>query len=130
MIPTEEEIQSRAEAIRQQLRKGEFTMQLGNSTIPGTFTIECRHADMAVPLGTVWFRHVGHETLEVLNSFVHELFRRCGLRTAMHNQLLAYWPSNTRIITDGGTKDGLAWMASVGFVATPDWWEFRREVPA
>ena len=74
------------------------------------------------PLGAVWYRFVGNTTIEVLNSFVREDYRRNGLRTAMHLYLSAY-KNVDRIITQTGTSDGQAWMKATGFKkqANGDW---------
>lgn len=99
----------------------------GQSGIPGVFTIEATHELMLVPIGVVWYTMVGLQGIQIENSFIDERFRRCGVRTYLHEKLLASYPDRTWVISGGGTKSGQAWMRAAGYKKTKMGWEFKRK---
>lgn len=96
--------------------------------VPGTCTIEATLLDMPMPLATVWYSFVGRGEIQVMNSFVDERYRRCGLRTLLHERMLACYPAVDRIVTGGATQSGRAWLKSAGFKKCRTGYEFRRRV--
>lgn len=102
------------------------TYGFGRTGIPGTFTIEAYHRDFPMPIGTVWYQFSGRHILDSLNSFVDERFRRCGVRTYLHEKLLYTYPTVTRFQSGGGTKFGIAWMKAMKFKQTDHGWIYER----
>lgn len=90
---------------------------------PGTYQITALVPEMPQPLGAVWIRFEGDTTISVLNSWVFEPVRRCGVRSAMHRHMLAIFPSCDRVVTGLSTLDGRAWMQANGYTRTKDGWE-------
>lgn len=114
--------------LRDQIRNSKQTVGFGYSSVPGVFTIEARLPDMPYPLAIVWYRLLHRTTeIEILNSLVFERLRRCGLRTWLHKELCAAYPAVKKIVTEGGTESGLAWLRSAGFKRRPadNCWEYR-----
>lgn len=93
--------------------------------VPGCFVIQLAIPSLPFPIATVWYRWIGNSTAEILHSFVIERYRRHGLRTALHEQMIAvYKPHLKQIITANGTKEGIAWLEAAGFRKdrrTGDW---------
>lgn len=100
--------------------------RFGRAASPGVFTAEVYHEELPGPLAVVWFNYCGQDTIHILNSMVFEYVRRCGLRTFIHEKLLAICRDVDRIVSGGGTESGAAWMKSVGYVKSKAGWEFRR----
>lgn len=100
------------------------TYQFGQSTNPGSHTLEIFHRDMPMPLCVVWFNFFGLKGIQILNSFTFEHARRCGLRTYAHEMLIASYPERY-ILSGAGTESGSAWMKAVGYKQTAAGWEFR-----
>lgn len=122
----EAQIEANWRKTRQQIRAVDTVLKasFGNASIPGCATIEATHVDFPMPLATVWYRATyGH--IEVLNSFVFEFVRRCGLRTFLHRQLIEAYPSALLITTGAGTPDGLRWLKATGFRWRETGWELR-----
>lgn len=99
----------------------------GRAAAPGTLTIELYHLDIPSPIGIVWFGFAANrETIEVFSSWVNEAVRRCGVRSAIHRSMLAYYPTIRRLVSQHGTPDGAAWMSAVGYRQSATGWEFVR----
>lgn len=98
----------------------------GHSFIPGCSTAEIGHRDFVGPLAILWF-NVNGDRLSILNIFVDDRLRRCGLATSLLRLLAQGYP--TKIIrSDDGTKLGKAWMTHVGFVETPSGWDYTKHL--
>jgi len=100
----------------------------GESTCPGTRTIEARHESTAAPIGIVWFCHAGNSTIEIQYSFVRESARRCGVRTWLHHKLLEGFPKTRKIITAAGTRFSRPWLVKMGFRKNPRSLDWELEV--
>lgn len=116
-----------AEIGREIKSRTHLSYHYGRAAIPGLDTIEAYHRDLPWPVGIVWYNFVGLNALQVLNSFVFENLRRCGVRTYLHERLLSAYPNRDLIITTSGTKSGLAWMKATGYKQTENGWEFHRK---
>jgi hypothetical protein len=92
---------------------------------PGTIQLTAFAPELPQPLGAVWFRFEDDDTVGILNTFVWEPVRRCGVRRRMHRQMLALWPGIRRIRTGLSTLDGRAWMKAMGYRKTATGWELR-----
>lgn len=101
-----------------------LSFHFGCAAIPGTFTAEAYHEDCPMPLAVVWFGFFGLKGIQIQNSFTFELVRRAGLRTYIHEKMLAAYPSRY-ILSGAGTKSGSAWMKAVGYKQTDAGWEFH-----
>lgn len=100
--------------------------RFGRAAQPGVFTAEVYHEELPGPLAVVWFNYFGLGGIQILDSFVFEYVRRCGLRTFIHEKMLAICNECELIVSGGGTESGAAWMKSVGYVKNKRGWEFRR----
>ena len=115
------------EEIREDVQaRRKLTYLHGKPGLQGCYAIEAYHDDMPVPIATVWYAFFGLTGIQTLNSYVWEQLRRCGLRTYLHEKLLAAYPKHTLVISGAGTREGKAWMKSAGFKKTANGWEFRR----
>lgn len=112
--------------VAKEVKEGKLNYGFGKSAIPGLATIEAMHVDCFAPLGTVWFRFISENQIDVVYSYVRPGVRRCGVRTYLHNKLLQTYP-HARITTNSGTMDGMQWMAKIGFRFNPPGeWVFDR----
>jgi hypothetical protein len=100
--------------------------RFGRAAQAGVFTAEVYHEDLAGPLAVVWLNYFGLGGIQILNSFVFEYVRRCGLRTFIHEKLLACCNECDLILSGAGTESGAAWMKATGYVKNKNGWEFRR----
>lgn len=98
----------------------------GKCGAAGIFTTEVYHTAFLGPICVVWFNFCANDRIQVLNSYVDERLRRCGLRTMVHKQMLEWYPNRT-IVSSHGTKSGQAWMKAVGYKQTEAGWEFKRK---
>lgn len=99
------------------------------SGIPGTRVLMVTSDHFPYPIAMVWWHHARNGTqIHIVNSFVIEKARRCGLRTYLHEMLLEWYPNVRKIVTDDGTPEGLAWLKATGFkqVSADGCWEYRR----
>jgi len=99
----------------------------GQSAICGTFTAEAHHKEMPMPLAIVWFSFTGSVCIQILHSYVNERYRRCGLRTYLHERILAAYPDVNLLMSQHGTAAGEAWMLATGYTKGPLGWEFHRQ---
>lgn len=95
-------------------RQGMYTKTI-MSTIPGTYLLEATIDFMDTPIGLLYHKWSGNQAIEILQSYVHHQFRRLGVRTWMHEQLCATYPSCRKIVTFGTTKDSKPWIRKMGF---------------
>jgi len=94
------------------------------SSVKGTLVYELMIPEHAMPICSVWARWVGKATIEVLQSFTIERFRRRGYRTHLHNEIAKLNHQAKWMMTAGGNKDGKAWLKKMGFwkdEITGDW---------
>lgn len=105
----------------------EISHAWGYSVIPGTMVITATRQDLPYLVGVVWYAFGQNNTrLSLLNSFVHEDYRRQGIRTYLHRQLILGYPDVKYIVTCRGTKSGKAWLIAAGFKQHDDgWWKLR-----
>jgi hypothetical protein len=101
----------------------------GHAVAPAVHTIEFYHRDCPQPLGIVWFWFSGADRLEILNSFVFELVRHCGIRTFLHDRLREHYPERD-IISQRGTESGEAWMTAAGYKRGRPGWIFPAAKPS
>ena len=114
------------DTLKDEIRKRrKLTFHFGQAAIPGTFTAEAYHANFPMPLCVVWFNFCGLDTTQILNSLTFEKVRRAGLRTFIHEQMTAAYPSR-RIVSGAGTASGEAWMKAAGYKKTKAGWEYRN----
>lgn len=86
----------------------------------GLWGIVALHKYWVQPVGTVYYRWVGNRTIEIADSYVTEKLRRCGIRTAIHNELVrAYRKDVKRFITGGHTRYSKGWLEKMGFKRDP-----------
>lgn len=95
-------------------RRG-MTSKIISSTIPGTFIIEATIEFMPVAIGTVWFTWYGNKALETLQSYVHHQFRRLGVRTWLHEELIKAYPVVEKFVTLGTTPCSKPWLKKMGY---------------
>lgn len=112
--------------IRQEIKDGKLFYGYGKTAIPGTVTIEATHQDCCMPLGIVWYRWISENQIDIVYSYVRPSVRRCGVRTYLHQRLLACYP-HARITTNSGTTEGMQWMSKTGYKFNPPGeWVFER----
>jgi hypothetical protein len=112
--------------VADEIRKGRIEWRwLADTGIPGTQAIIATTPHVPFPVGQVWYRHRNHKVLDIMNSFVFEHCRRCGVRTFLHNELINLYGDLTEIYSNDATDSGAAWMTATGFVKRPDGWHFR-----
>ena len=104
-----------------------LSIQMGEAGNAGIHTIEAYHCDFVGPVAVVWFLFSARDRIEILNSYVDERLRRCGLRTYIHEAFLRYYP-NRVIVSHSGSKYGLAWMKATGYKLTESGWEYRKHL--
>lgn len=92
----------------------------GNSTLAGCRVIEAIYTEMPVPVGIIWYRHVGKSEIEILSCYVIDYGRRCGVASFLLDNLLAAFKGTTRVTSGDGTEYGKPWMISQGFVKQAD----------
>lgn len=116
------------ETTREELRHLRHSQWVqGTTNFPGTYVLEVSHKLYPFPMATVWYRFQdNYSVVEILNSLTFNKVRRCGLRTYLNKTLFEIHPGITRIRTDGGTPDGIAWMQAVGYKKTKIGWEIKR----
>lgn len=103
-----------------------LSFSYGRSGVPGTYTAEACHEDFPMPLCVVWFGFVALDGIQILGSFTDERYRRCGLRTYVHESMTKAYPTR-HIVSGGGTKSGAAWMKATGYKQTKAGWEFHQK---
>lgn len=98
----------------------------GEPRVPGCCTIQVCIPQCPMPVGTVWYRWNGNSVIEVLQSYVVGPLRRCGLRTALHNQMIDSYPTVKKIITAGANDTSKPWLKATGFRINKESgdWEF------
>ena len=69
-----------------------LTINYRNS-IPACYIIEAIHPNWPMPVGSVWYRFVGNNTIEICESYVTRTCRRQGIRTFLHNSLIKDYPT-------------------------------------
>lgn len=84
--------------------------------------IEAFETASGFPIGCVWYRYNGAENqiIEILQSFVSVRCRRRGVRTRIHNQMLAWFPKVLRITTPmAAGQEARGFLKSAGFKIEP-----------
>lgn len=97
-----------------------FEVSWRRSCVPGVNVSECMHADHACPIGTVYWRWMESDTIQICNTFVFDMCRRNGIRTRINNALFEWYPKLKHITTGPSTKDGVAWMKAYGYKQRKD----------
>jgi hypothetical protein len=82
-------------------------------------TIEALHQDMPMPVGTIWYRLSTEHSIDILDCYVTEYLRRCGVMTLMFQKLRAAYPSHPHVVTGSGTRFGKPWLIRMGFSQHP-----------
>lgn len=116
--------------VRQDIKaRRKLCIASGESGNAGVHTIEAYHTDFIGPIAVVWYMFSGRDRLEILNSYVDERLRRCGLRTHLHEAFIKFYPERV-IVSNTGTKTGLAWMKATGYklVQNGAGWEYRKHL--
>lgn len=86
------------------------------SSVKGTLVYELMVPCNPQPVCSVWTRWIGNATIEILNSYTIEPFRRRGYRTHLHNELIKFQPKAKWITTArAGSKEAKAWLKKMGF---------------
>ena len=126
-MPLSKRAQKYFEQVRREIGAGQKTsIEFGESTIPGSHTLELRHVDFPAPLGIVWFSFSGLKYLEILNIFTFTYVRRAGVARHLLNYLHRSYPERT-LLTCDGTSDGLPLLKAYGFKKQVNGWEFPVE---
>lgn len=114
---------------RKAIREGRVLIVGVASGVPGIWTAVAAVDGLSQPIGRVDYGFFGfgtkRPTLNIVNSWVHQDLRRCGLRTLIHQRMLEWYPEVVLIRSDRGTADGAAWMKAVGYREAAGGWEFR-----
>lgn len=96
-----------------------------SNTCKGTFVAEYLADGHPVPIGVVWFRQVGNDTIEVLQSFTETHWRRCGVRTALNDYIIKQLRPKT-VMTATATPKAKKWMLKYGYREQPNGdWTYR-----
>lgn len=94
----------------------DYFIQWRYTSVPGTFVAELVLKWCAWPVGSVWYRDGFHDgVIEICGSYVPDNLRRHGIRTAIHQWMLAMFPKTKRIITRQATEDSRPWLIKMGF---------------
>lgn len=108
--------------VKERITHGEYDVDVLDSVVPGTFACCLTVPMMPMPLGTVYYRHVGNAdkggAVEIVDSFTSKEFRRIGIRTAIHDTMLEWWP-DTAFFTGQGNEKSEAWLKKMGFKPHP-----------
>jgi GNAT superfamily N-acetyltransferase len=90
---------------------------------PGCWALTAFHQHMAGPVGTVWIRFVGARTLDVLDIYVTTSYRRKGVGTALHKEMLRTYPDMERFMTGVASgKKSARLMRKAGYRNTRIGW--------
>lgn len=91
------------------------TYHFSPSGVKGCVIMEALVPYYQLPVCTVWFRHVGNATIEILNSYTINPLRRKGYRTYLHKKMIEAYPKNKWIMTHKGQKSSRPWLKKMGF---------------
>lgn len=106
----------RDEEMARAVAGGRLKYNFGQSSIPGTFTIEALREHVPSPVGVVWYTFTDRcKAIVIQRSYVREPYRRCGIRSFLHRSLIEAYPDVDRVVTDTGTDTGEAWLLAAGF---------------
>lgn len=118
--------------LKKQIQEGKAEMRWGETTIPGTSTLEATLPSMCMPLGVLTYSWELGSRISLCYIWVHEDLRRAGLATKMLNHLLAsYSPGTIREIATGQVNDlSKPWCLKNGFVYNKARNYWSRDIPA
>lgn len=104
-------------------RRG-LTHAHGNSTLAGCRIIEAHFCETPCPIGTLWYRHIHKDVIDILSIYVIDYARRCGVASFLLEKLVESFPETKQVISGDGTVYGKAWMRANGFyqsAASEEW---------
>lgn len=114
--------------VRKEIKAGyKIGLAMGEAGNQGIHTIEVYHTDFIGPIGVCWFLFSSRDRIEILNIYVDDRLRRCGLGRYLHDGLIRFYPSRV-IVSHSGSKLGEPWMKAVGYKLTPAGWEYRKHL--
>jgi hypothetical protein len=130
---TQPGMQTGWDTTRELIKSGKTKLEFGwsETSCPGCYAIEVKPEKGTTPYGWVWYRHETGHVISISMSYVPEFLRRCGLRTAMHKELLRWFPNTRMIVTGRATESSAPWLLSQGFVFNQDFdrWELLITPP-
>jgi len=100
-------------------RRG-LTYHHGNSGIPACRIIEAHFSETPTPVGTIWYRHIRKDTIDILSCYVMDYCRRCGVMSYLMEKLLESFPKTKLVVSGSGTACGKGWMKANGFQQMKD----------
>ncbi len=110
---------------RKMLREGcdGLTYAWRKTSIPGTCVLEVLWWASPCPVGSLWFRFVGNDSIEMVEVFVGVGVRRCGIGRFLLDSLPKMRAGCRRIMTTDGNEDSTPWMEACGFrqLKNGDW---------
>lgn len=117
-------------SVKKCIEDGDYKVVYLESAVPSTFALQLVVPLMPMPVTTVYYRHVGKQkggcVIEILDSFTTVECRRIGGRTAIHKQMLKWWPKAV-IFTSQGNEKSDPWLRKMGFKEHPVWgWYLGR----
>jgi hypothetical protein len=112
------------------LSENRWSLGWSYSSIPGVIAFEATDKEFPMPVGVLWFRFLHRSTIiEILGCYVPVYYRRKGILTFLHEQLLSSYPKVVKIITEDGSKDGgKAWLTAMGYRRNGPIYEYCRVV--
>jgi len=100
------------------LRREGMTVSFRLTCVAGSFVGECFHPNAPMPICTLWLRWEDTKkrtTLEILNCYVPERFRRLGLLTWTFDKTLKHFQTIKFVATDHGTEFSEPWLVKTGW---------------
>jgi len=111
--------------LREDIKEGKDIEVLWDYTnTHGTLVAQLYHKQIAFPLGNVWFRAEG-DRISILQSYVHEDLRRCGVRSRIHEEMLEWYSED--FYTYSSTRKSKPWLEKMGFTKDSGGWRLKRE---
>ena len=113
------------ETTRKKICEGKIRFDYAKPTSCDLIAVQAFSEDGSTFYGSVWFRHETGNVISIQQSYVPEYLRRSGVRTALHRQLLEWYPETRMIVTGRATEFSLPWLKKMGFIFNQDFdrWE-------
>jgi N-acetylglutamate synthase-like GNAT family acetyltransferase len=75
---------------------------------------------MPNPVGILWYHWTGVRSVEILNCYVPQTYRRCGVMSFLLKKLLATNRNIRKVTTADATKESGPWLTRMGFRQAED----------